>query len=63
MKIKEESTMNPKSKLLSLLLVISLIAGLMPTAALAADGDKTIMLGTSGIKDPTAEGSTYYTPQ
>ena len=54
--------MNPKSKLLSLLLVISLIAGLMPTAALAADGDKTIMLGTSGIKDPTAEGSTYYTP-
>ena len=34
----------------------------MPTAAFAADGDKTIMLGTSGIKDPTAEGNTYYTP-
>lgn len=54
--------MKPKSKLLSLLLAICLVAGLMPTAALAADGDKTIMLGTSGIKDPTAEGSTYYTP-
>lgn len=54
--------MKPKSKLLSLLLVICLVAGLMPTAALAADGDKTIMLGTSGIKDPTAEGNTYYTP-
>lgn len=54
--------MKPKSKLLSLLLTICLVAGLMPTAALAADGDKTIMLGTSGIKDPTAEGSTYYTP-
>ena len=54
--------MKPKSKLLSLLLAICLVAGLMPTAAFAADGDKTIMLGTSGIKDPTAEGSTYYTP-
>ena len=46
----------------ALLLCLALVAGLMPTAALAADGDKTIMLGTSGIKDPTAEGSTYYTP-
>ena len=54
--------MKPKSKLLSLLLAICLVAGLMPTAAFAADGDKTIMLGTSGIKDPTAEGNTYYTP-
>lgn len=54
--------MKPKRKILSLLLAICLVAGLMPTAALAADGDKTIMLGTSGIKDPTAEGSTYYTP-
>ena len=41
--------MKPKSKLLSLLLAICLVAGLMPTAAFAAEGDKTIMLGTSGI--------------
>ena len=41
--------MKPKSKLLSLLLAICLVVGLMPTAALAAEGDKTIMLGTSGI--------------
>ena len=54
--------MKPKSKILSLLLAICLVVGLMPTAALAADGGKTIMPGTSGIKDPTAEGSTYYTP-
>lgn len=54
--------MKPKGKILSLLLAVCLVVGLMPTAALAAEGDKTIMLGTSGIKDPTAEGSTYYTP-
>ena len=54
--------MKPKSRILSLLLAICLVVGLMPTAALAADGSKTIMPGTSGIKDPTAEGSTYYTP-
>ena len=41
--------MKPKRKLLSLLLAICLVAGLMPTTALAAEGDKTIMLGTSGI--------------
>ena len=41
--------MKPKSRILSLLLAICLVAGLMPTAALAAEGDKTIMLGTSGI--------------
>lgn len=41
--------MKPKSKLLSLLLAICLVVGLMPTTAFAADGDKTIMLGTSGI--------------
>ena len=41
--------MKPKSKLLSLLLTICLVVGLMPTAAFAAEGDKTIMLGTSGI--------------
>lgn len=54
--------MKIKGRILNLLLVICLVVGLMPTAALAAEGDKTIMLGTSGIKDPTAEGSTYYTP-
>lgn len=54
--------MKPKGKILSLLLTICLVAGLLPTAAFALDGDKTIMLGTSGIKDPTAEGNTYYTP-
>ena len=53
--------MKPKSRILSLLLAICLVVGLMPTAAFAAEGDKTIMLGTSGIKDPTAEGNTYYT--
>ena len=41
--------MKPKSRILSLLLAICLVAGLMPTTALAAEGDKTIMLGTSGI--------------
>lgn len=41
--------MKPKSKLLSLLLAICLVVGLMPTTAFAADGDKTIMPGTSGI--------------
>ena len=54
--------MKPKSRILSLLLAICLVVGLMPTTAFAAEGDKTIMLGTSGIKDPTAEGNTYYTP-
>ena len=54
--------MKPKSRILSLLLAICLVAGLLPTTAFALDGDKTIMLGTSGIKDPTAEGNTYYTP-
>ena len=57
--------MKPKRKILSLLLVICLVAGLMPTTVFAADGDKTIMLGTSGIKDPTETTDTegkYYTP-
>ena len=39
--------MKPKSRILSLLLAICLVAGLMPTTAFAADGDKTIMLGTN----------------
>lgn len=40
-----------KKRFLSLLLVICLVAGLMPTAVFAAgtDTDKAIMLGTSGI--------------
>lgn len=46
--------MKPKCRILSLLLAICFVIGLMPTAAFAADGDKTIMLGTSGIKDPSA---------
>ena len=57
--------MKPKRKILSLLLVICLVAGLLPTTAFALDGDKTIMLGTSGIKDPTETPDTkgkYYTP-
>ena len=33
----------------ALLLCLTLLAGLLPTAAWAADADKTIMLGTSGI--------------
>ena len=41
--------MKPKSRILSLLLAICLVVGLMPTTAFAAEGDKTIMLGTSGI--------------
>ena len=41
--------MKPKSRILSLLLAICLVVGLMPTTAFAADGDKTIMLGTNGI--------------
>ena len=43
--------MKPKRKILSLLLVICLVAGLMPTAVFAAGTDtgKAIQLGTSGI--------------
>ena len=41
--------MKPKRKILSLLLVICLVVGLLPTTAFALDGDKTIMPGTSGI--------------
>ena len=35
--------MKPKCRILSLLLAICFVIGLMPTAAFAADGDKTIM--------------------
>lgn len=41
--------MKPKGKILSLLLAICLVVGLLPTTVFAADGDKSIMLGTSGI--------------
>ena len=57
--------MKLKNKVISLLLVFCLAAGLVPTVAFAADGGKTIMSGTSGIKDPTATSNdqgTYYTP-
>ena len=40
--------MKPK-RIISFLLAICLVVGLMPTTAFAAEGDKTIMLGTSGI--------------
>ena len=54
-----------KKRLLSILCVLALCLTLLPATALAADGDKTIMLGTSGIKDPTpttTDNGTYYTP-
>lgn len=56
--------MKPKRRILSLLLAVCLVVGLLPTVALAAgtDSGKAIQLGVSGIKDPTAEGNTYYTP-
>ena len=57
--------MKLKNKIIGLLLVFCLAAGLVPTVAFAADGGKTIMSGTSGIKDPTATSNdqgTYYAP-
>ncbi len=57
--------MKPKRKILRLLLAICLVVGLLPTAAFAADSDKTIMLGASGMKDPTENTDTkgkFYTP-
>ena len=52
--------MKPK-RIISLLLAICLVAGLLPTTAFALDGDKTIMLGTSGISGfDTAKGGTGY---
>ena len=49
----------------ALLLCLTLLAGLLPTAAWAADADKTIMWGTSGIQNPAEITDTkgkYYTP-
>lgn len=52
--------MKPK-RIISFLLAICLVAGLLPTVSFAADGDKTIMLGTSGISGfDTAKGGTGY---
>ena len=43
------------------LLCLALCLGLLPSAAFALDGDKTIMLGTSGISGfDTAKGGTGY---
>ena len=56
--------MKPK-RIISLLLAICLVAGLLPTVSFAADGDKTIMWGTSGIQNPSEITDTkgkYYTP-
>lgn len=50
-----------KKRILSILTVLALCLGLLPTAAFAADGDKAIMLGTSGISGfDTAKGGTGY---
>lgn len=38
-----------KKRILSILTVLALCLGLLPTAAFAADGDTAIMLGTNGI--------------
>ncbi|MDO5123681.1 MAG: DUF6273 domain-containing protein [Eubacteriales bacterium] len=65
--------MKRAKKLLSLILCFAMCVGMLPTAAFATGGGsatptgsvKTVMAGTSGIKDPTAEGNTegtYYTP-
>ena len=50
-----------KRRLLSLTMALALCLGLLPTTAFALDGDKTIMLGTSGISGfDTAKGGTGY---
>ena len=38
-----------KKRILSMICALALCLGLLPTAAFALDGDKTIMLGTNGI--------------
>ena len=50
-----------KRRLLSLTMALALCLGLLPTTAFALDGDKAIMLGTSGISGfDTAKGGTGY---
>ena len=56
-----------RKRFLSILLCLVMVAGMLPTVAFAeGTGNKNIMLGTSGIKDPTktdVEGKgSYYTP-
>ena len=43
--------MKPKGKILSLLLVICLVAGLMPTTVFAANSGKAIQLGTDALNE------------
>lgn len=55
-----------RKRFLSILLCLVMVAGMLPTVAFAeGTGNKNIMLGTSGIKDPTktdVEGKgSYYT--
>ena len=49
-----------KKRILSILTVLALCLGLLPTAAFAADGDKTIMLGTNGISGYDSTNSYDY---
>ena len=50
-----------KKRILSILTVLALCLGLLPATVFAADGDKAIMLGTSGISGfDTAKGGTGY---
>ena len=52
---------NSVKRWIGALLAACLVAGLLPTTAFALDGDKTIMLGTSGISGfDTAKGGTGY---
>ena len=43
----------------ALLLCLTLLAGLLPTAAWAADADKAIMLGTGNISGYDNESNSY----
>ena len=49
--------MKQKGRIISLLLAFCLVAGLLPTAAFAAETDKTIQLGTNAIQK---DDSVYY---
>lgn len=54
--------MKPK-RIISLLLVICLVAGLMPTVAFAAGSDKAIMLGTEHLQGAQADNIYFGTYQ
>ena len=47
--------MKPKRRILSLLLILCLAAGLMPTTAFAAGGGKAIALGTGDLQENANE--------